>query len=53
MVSMSTSLPEDQIGAALTQAGIAAERIDSVVAIVIGLPGQIGRLTGDGGTGGS
>lgn len=53
MVSMSTSLPEDQIRAALTQAGIAAERIDSVVAIDIGQPGQVGRLIGDGGPGGS
>ncbi len=53
MASLSTSLPEAQIRAALSQAGIAAERIDSVVAIDIGQPGQVGRLVGDGGPGGS
>lgn len=53
MASMFTSLPEDRIRAALVQAGIAAERIDSVVAIDIGQPGQVGRLIGNDGTGGS
>ncbi len=51
--SLSTSLPDEQIRAALVQAGIPAERIDSVVAIDIGQAGEIGRLIGGtGSTGG-
>ena len=48
MMSLSTSLPEAEIRAALEQAGIPAERIDSVVTIESGQPGQLGRLSGDG-----
>ena len=53
MVSLSTSLPEAEIRAALVQAGIPAERIDSVVTLSFGSPGQAGRLIDTGGTAGS
>lgn len=53
MASLSTSLSEEKIRGALAQAGMTAERIDSVVVIVVGQPGQIGRLIGEGGPGGS